>query len=220
MRARFIIPYEIMCSLPESILTLHMIGKLVAFCKTYSRRIFLKRGRKAQTGSCPLLPFSGGPSHLTFTKLGRWEISSILSKSSLPLNIYICYHNWASLQTMDTTMQNSTQTAPSHSRKRSVRDLEEDEDTIRNTYAAINLQEDKPLKRLQNRYGEAIKRQPKQYNVQKLLNNLAFTRFYVTSNFSNYDPKSSFVVLCMVSEQNELCVKSTGARLNRNNQPM
>ena len=95
--------------------------------------------------------------------------------------------------------------APSHSRKRSVRDFEEeDEDEPANAYAAINLLEDKPLKRLQNSQGYAIKRQPLKYNAHKLLNNLAFTRYYVTANFANYNPRSSFVVLCMVAEQNDI----------------
>ena len=101
-------------------------------------------------------------------------------------------------------MAGQSTTRPMHSRKRSIRDREEDEDGIRNSYGAINVEDDKPLKRFQNRYGEAIKRQPKHYNAQKLLNNLAFTRYYVTANFSNYDPTSSFIVLCMVSEQNQL----------------
>ena len=101
-------------------------------------------------------------------------------------------------------MQNAPSIAPSHSRKRSVRDFEEDDESERNAYAALNIQDDKPLKRLQNSQGHAIKRQPLKYNAHKLLSHLAFTRFYVTQNFAQYTPGTSPVVLCMVSEQNEL----------------
>ena len=104
---------------------------------------------------------------------------------------------------MDDVMQDSTPIRPTHSRKRSVWDLEEEDDTVNTLHSAIDLQET-PAKRLQNSQGEAIKRQPIKYNAQKLLCNLAFTRFYVTENFANYDPRSSFIILCMVAEQNEL----------------
>ena len=107
-------------------------------------------------------------------------------------------------QSMDYSMQNAPSIAPSHSRKRSVRDFEEDDESERNAYAALNIQDNKPLKRLQNSQGYAIKRQPLKYNAHKLLSHLAFTRFYVTANFGSYNPGVSPVVLCMVSEQNEL----------------
>lgn len=101
-------------------------------------------------------------------------------------------------------MGNGNEIRPTHSRKRSVRDLEAEDQRDEDLYISSTLQEDKPMKRLQNRHGEAIKREPIQYNAQRFLNQLAFTRFYVTSNFSNFNPISSFVMLCMVSEQNEL----------------
>ena len=94
----------------------------------------------------------------------------------------------------------------SHSRKRSSAWLAEGDDNgfVATHIAPLN-EEDMPSKRMQNPRGEAVKqRQPLKYNTLKFLNNLAFTRFYVTANFQNYDPASSFVILCMVAEQNEL----------------
>lgn len=93
--------------------------------------------------------------------------------------------------------------SPTHSRKRSSAWVTDDENVSR-AYTPVNL-EDMPSKRLQNSRGEAVAGKPLlRYDAQKLLNNLAFTRFYVTANFQNYDPKVSYIILCMVSEQNEL----------------
>lgn len=100
-----------------------------------------------------------------------------------------------------------------HSRKRSAAFLSEDTETN----GGINLtstqepngadpEQDTPSKRLQHNSGIALATtQPKlKYNVQRLLNNLAFTRLYVTSNFQAWDPASSPVILCCVEAQNEL----------------
>ena len=93
--------------------------------------------------------------------------------------------------------------SPSHSRKRSSAWVADDENVAR-AYAVVNL-EDMPSKRMQNSRGEAIQAKKLfKYDAQKLLNNLAFTRFFVTANFQNYSQKESFIILCMVSEQNEL----------------
>ena len=93
--------------------------------------------------------------------------------------------------------------SPTHSRKRSSAWVTDDENVAK-VYTPVNL-EDMPSKRFQNRYGEAVHTKPRlKYDAEKLLNQLAFTRFYVTANFTNYSPKESFVILCMVSEQNEL----------------
>ncbi|KAK3712615.1 hypothetical protein LTR37_009058 [Vermiconidia calcicola] len=103
-------------------------------------------------------------------------------------------------------MSNSMQyelPSPSRNRKRSSAWLTEDED-ISQVYTSIKL-EDTPSKRLQNSRGEAVHSKPLlRYNAPKLLNNLAFTRFYVTKNFQNFNPSTSFIILCMVSEQNGL----------------
>lgn len=93
--------------------------------------------------------------------------------------------------------------SPSHSRKRSSAWITDDEN-VAQAYTPVNLV-DMPSKRFQNQRGEAVHAKPLlRYNVQKLLNHLAFTRFYVTANFTNYNPAESFIILCMVSEQNEL----------------
>ena len=93
---------------------------------------------------------------------------------------------------------------PSHSRKRSVYMREADDDDDANNNDAPTNTQDMPSKRLQNSRGEVIHRQALTYNVQKLLNHLAFTRLYVTANFHAYHPNSSFVIFCMVSGQDEL----------------
>ena len=96
-----------------------------------------------------------------------------------------------------------------HSRKRSAAFLSDDttNDNLSSIPATPNDEPDAPSKRLQNSSGVAIPTsQPKlRYNAQRLLNNLAFTRLYVTANFPAWDPASSPVVLCCVDEQNELC---------------
>ena len=103
---------------------------------------------------------------------------------------------------MDDTMQYELP-SPSHSRKRSSAWVADDENVAR-AYATVNL-EDMPSKRLQNSRGDPIQaKQLLKYDAQKLLNNLAFTRFFVTANFQNYSPKDSYIILCMVSEQNSL----------------
>lgn len=106
---------------------------------------------------------------------------------------------------MDTTTRPTTASS-SHSRKRSSAWIDEDtandNSYIAQAYASVTL-EDAPVKRLQNARGEAVTPILK-YNAQRLLNNLAFTRFYVTANFQNYNPAFSPVILCMVREQNEL----------------
>ena len=77
-----------------------------------------------------------------------------------------------------------------------------------NIYTVDDLEETSPAKRLQNSQGEAITipppRRPLKFNAQRLLNHLAFTRLSLTANFSKFNPASSFIILCMVSEQNEL----------------
>jgi hypothetical protein len=71
-------------------------------------------------------------------------------------------------------------------------------------YPSVNL-EDTPSKRLLNNRGEPVQTgRLTKYNVQKLLNHLAFTRVYVTANFHNYNPSKSSVILCVVAEQDEL----------------
>ena len=59
-------------------------------------------------------------------------------------------------------------------------------------------------KRLRNSQGNAIPRRVLKYNAQALLNNLAFTRLYVTANFHNNNPSVSPVILCIVSERDGL----------------
>jgi hypothetical protein len=92
-----------------------------------------------------------------------------------------------------------------HSRKRSSAWLEADElENVSLAYTPVNLI-DLPSKRLQNSLGAPIASKPAlKYDAQKLLSTLAFTRFYVTANFQNFNPTASYIVLCMVSEQNRL----------------
>ena len=92
---------------------------------------------------------------------------------------------------------------PSRSRKRSSAWIADDD--INEYESQLTNIEDTPSKRLLSNRGEAIPTKPLiRYNGQKLLNHLAFTRIYVTANFQNYNPNQSFVVLCMVSEQDDL----------------
>ena len=103
---------------------------------------------------------------------------------------------------MDEPMQTDA-SGPSRGRKRSSAWItNEDLDSVEDTPAS---HEDMPSKRLLNNRGEPVQTgRVVKYNVQKLLNHLAFTRVYVTANFHNYNPSKSFVILCMVSEQSEL----------------
>ena len=103
---------------------------------------------------------------------------------------------------MDDIMHTDTPN-PLRNRKRSSAWITNDDlDPVDDTPANA---EDMPSKRLLNNRGESVQTgRIIKYNVQKLLNNLAFTRIYVTANFHNYDPSKSFIVLCMVSEQDEL----------------
>jgi hypothetical protein len=68
-----------------------------------------------------------------------------------------------------------------------------------------------PPKRLRvNRNGAAVERRSSttdrhfKYDVQGLLNHLALVRLYVTSNFQNYNPVLSPVVLCLIATHAEL----------------
>jgi hypothetical protein len=94
---------------------------------------------------------------------------------------------------------------PIHSRKRSSAWVEQDEnENIPMAYAPLEPIE-APSKRLQNNQGAPVIAKPTiKYQAQRLLSNLAFTRVYVTANFQNFDPTTSFIVLCMVSEQSQL----------------
>lgn len=93
--------------------------------------------------------------------------------------------------------------SPSRARKRSSAWITNDDlHAVEGTPASA---EDMPSKRLLNNHGEPVQTgRIIKYNVQKLLNHLAFTRFYVTANFRSYNPSKSFVILCMVPEQNDL----------------
>lgn len=90
-----------------------------------------------------------------------------------------------------------------HSRKRSAAFLSTDEST---NDQDPELPQNNPSKRLQNPQGLAIPRANPtiKYNAPALLNNLAFTRLYVTANFHAYDPGASPLLLCCVEEQNDL----------------
>lgn len=55
-------------------------------------------------------------------------------------------------------------------------------------------------KRSRNSQGYAIHRRGAiHYNAQALLNNLAYTRLYVTANFQNYSASSSPVIVCLMA---------------------
>lgn len=111
------------------------------------------------------------------------------------------------------TNANTTPQPDMHSRKRSAAFLSEDTTTNDTTFSGktndpINEQQDGPSKRLLHNSGIPLSTShPKlKYNAQRLLNNLAFTRLYITANFQNWDPASSPVVLCCVNEQSETYV--------------
>lgn len=96
---------------------------------------------------------------------------------------------------------------PTHSRKRSIAFLS-DKSTNDTLQPPAERQIATPSKRLQNSRGQAVPQNEvlPNYNAQRLLNNLAFTRLYVTANFQNYWPSMSPVILCLVHEQNDLYV--------------
>lgn len=101
-----------------------------------------------------------------------------------------------------------------HSRKRSAAFLSEDTSNgILASNGTPNIddsieEQDEPSKRLQHNTGVPIATtQPRlRYNAQRLLNNLAFTRLYVTANFHSWNPSSSPMVLCCVDGQSEVYV--------------
>lgn len=96
--------------------------------------------------------------------------------------------------------------SPTHTRKRSSAWLEEDSHpNVSLAYTPLNPTS-LPSKRLQNSSGTGIAttKPSVKYDAQRLLGNLAFTRFYVTENFANFSPTTSHVLLCMVGEQNGL----------------
>ena len=96
-------------------------------------------------------------------------------------------------------MQTDAVSALSGNRKRSVQHRDVDSEDEWPDY-----QLDTPSKRLRGSKGAAIHRQIYKYNVQALLNNLAFTRLYVTANFQNYNSALSPVILCIVSGHDRL----------------
>ena len=84
-------------------------------------------------------------------------------------------------------------------RKRSFHDRDAASDS--DTEISIPAIDDSSPKRLRNRQGSAVhRRTPLRYDVHALLNNLAFTRLHVTSNFHRYSHGSSPVVLCIISD--------------------
>lgn len=93
--------------------------------------------------------------------------------------------------------------ALSGSRKRSIQELHVDDDEDELVASHKNYTDAAP-KRLRNRRGNAVHRKIIKYDVQALLNHLAFTRFYVTANFQNYNQTSSPVIICIVSNHLQL----------------
>lgn len=91
--------------------------------------------------------------------------------------------------------------SPSSSRKRQApHDSNDDSDND----LIFHAPSDTPSKRLQNARGLPIARETVSYNASKLLGDLAVTRLFVTANFSNYNPTSSHVILCIVRESDML----------------
>lgn len=105
---------------------------------------------------------------------------------------------------MDDTMQVEASTSLSQSRKRTADEVEdeasedEQEDMISNT----------PSKRLRNRQGQAVSQEARRYNAQALLNNLAFTKLFVTANYHVYSPATSPVLLCVLWEHDSLLYRA------------
>ncbi|KAH9831877.1 hypothetical protein Tdes44962_MAKER08902 [Teratosphaeria destructans] len=65
---------------------------------------------------------------------------------------------------------------------------------------------DAPSKRHRNSIGGTVHRRPGplRYKAHTLLNDLAFSKLYVTANFPNYNPASSPVVICFVAQHDFL----------------
>jgi len=91
--------------------------------------------------------------------------------------------------------------SPSSSRKRRApHDTNEDSNDDLTYHGAS----DTPSKRLQNARGLPIAREAISYYASGLLSDLAVTRLFVTANFGNYSPASSYVLLCVVREGDDL----------------
>ena len=102
---------------------------------------------------------------------------------------------------MDDQMQTDTTSKQIQSRKRSMRDRELDSDAEE---FAVDDELDTPSKRFQDRRGSAVGRHTVHYNAQALLNSLAFKRVFVTSNFSNFHPTDSPVILCFLEDRHDM----------------
>ena len=84
----------------------------------------------------------------------------------------------------------------SRRKRRATDDDNEDEDNQEHEFEHFS-------KRLRAPRGHAvaIERPDSPFQVEALLNNLAFTRLYVTANYHNYNPQTSPVILCFLSHQ-------------------
>ena len=67
-----------------------------------------------------------------------------------------------------------------------------------------NIVNETPSKRLENHLGLPISRKTHHLNTRLILQSLALTRLYVTSNFSLYNPHSSPIVICVTREDDSL----------------
>jgi hypothetical protein len=106
------------------------------------------------------------------------------------------------IQNMDQIMQDEQ---PSTSRRRKRSSAWLDEHTVALDEVVLPEVGHTPSKRLLSARGEAIQtNRVIKYNARKLLNHLAFTQVYVTANFANYNPNSSFIILCVAARQEEM----------------
>lgn len=100
-------------------------------------------------------------------------------------------------------MQVDAVTSLSGNRKRRVQhgDASDENDSQQSGFVADSHQLHVSPKRLRNSKGDAVTRQTLRYNAHALLNQLAFSRLYVTANFQNFKPARSPVVICFLSER-------------------
>lgn len=124
-----------------------------------------------------------------------------LFASTLSLLFFTHKFNHLVISTMDEEMQDVTLPCPSASRKRTANDVDDDDEEDTNYETTPT---ETPSKRLRNPHGDAVQRTKLHFNAHELLNNLAFTRLYVTGNYDHYSATQSPVLICVLSRHDAL----------------
>lgn len=101
---------------------------------------------------------------------------------------------------MDEEMRDATYPSSSTTRKRTVNDIDDEDDDIH--FETITT--DTPSKRLRNPQGDAIERKQLRFNAHQLLSDLAFSRLYVTANYDRYSVTKSPILLIVLSRHDAL----------------